>query len=117
MGVTHTALPELALRKGITTSVQSPACEMPECCSWCQHFGQKASGNIVACLSRLREWVTIQMVGRVLVSTDEPVSLRDMAHICNLKAAGCIFRLTGSRFPGYSVYQRATRGVDKGGMI
>ncbi|MBB3391593.1 hypothetical protein FHT82_004371 [Rhizobium sp. BK275] len=77
MGVTHAALPELALRRGITTSVQSPACEMPECRSSCQHFGQKASGNIVAWFFALREMVTIQMVGGALAYADARVSLWD----------------------------------------
>jgi len=33
--------------------------------------------------------------------------------ICNLKAAGCIFRLTGSRFPWNPFYRRVARGVEK----
>jgi hypothetical protein len=86
MGVTHAALPELALRRGITTSVQSPACEMPECCSSCQHFGQKASGNIVAWLFASREMMTIQMVGGALARPDEHVSLRDGGRGCNFSA-------------------------------
>jgi hypothetical protein len=59
---------------------------MPECVSWCQHFGQKASGNIVAWLFASREMMTIQMVGGALARPDEHVSLRDGGRGCNFSA-------------------------------
>jgi hypothetical protein len=61
---------ELALRQGPITSVQSPACEMPECRSSCQHSRKKASDNIAARRAMVQEMPRNQIVEAMLAASD-----------------------------------------------